>query len=151
MKMFEKLKVGTVYKYPADEEMAHARTVYDRFVACLKDRYGDSYGSDRCHSAPTFAAFLLEDVDYRRLDAFEWDKGALVRTKDGRLGQTTGWDIIGFSRPHWGVIVALGSGRTTVEAETITVADVPPEVLEYVKSTLQGKVHDKVDEAFKES
>lgn len=153
MKMFEKLMVGTCYKFPTDEEMDRAEAVYNRFVECLKARYGDYYGRDRAHSAPSLAAFLLEDADYRRLDAFEWDKGVLVRIKkDGRIGMTTGWTPTGAGHSHvyWLVKVALATGEESLDANDIEVASIPPEVLEYVKSTLKDKVHGKVDEAFKE-
>lgn len=148
MKMFEKLKVGTTWKYPTDDEIKRARKVYDRFEACLKDRYGDDYKENREYVP--FEMFLLEDVDLRRLDAFEWEKGVLVRTKDGKIGMTNGWTLVGCNHYRWNVAVLLATGESSLEADEIVKSDIPPEVLEYVKSTLQDRVHGKVDEAFKE-
>ena len=141
MKMFEVLHVGTYNKYATDEELKRAQEVYDRYVGHEREGgHGDKVRS--------FAKFLLEDVDYDRLDSFLWDKGQLVKTLDGKLGMTIGWTRVGFSKPHFAVSVKTANGNVSYTADAITKADVPPEVLEYVKSTLQDKVHDKVDEAF---
>ena len=141
MKMFERLKVGTAYKYATDEELNRAQEVYDRYVEHeRKGGHGDKVRS--------FVRFLLEDDDYDHLESFLWEKGQLVKTSDGKLGMTTGWTRSGFSMPHFAVSVKTANGDVSYLADALTKADVPPEVLEYVKSTLQDKVHDKVDEAF---
>lgn len=142
MKMFEKLHVGMSYKYATDEELKRAQEVYDRYV-------GHEREAGRGDKVRSFAKFLLEDVGYDRLDSFLWEKGQLVKTSDGKLGMTTGWTRIGFSAPTFAVSVKTASGDVSYPADALAKADVPPEVLEYVKSTLQDKVHDKVDEAFK--
>ena len=81
---------------------------------------------------------------------FTTEKDVLVRTKDGKIGKTNGWTIVGFSHPHWNVAVLLATGEAGLEAEEIVKSDIPPEVLEYVTAALKDKVHDKVDEAFTE-
>ena len=141
MRMFEKLHVGTYYKYVTDDELKRAQEVYDRYVEHER-------GEGRSDKIRSFAAFLLEDVDYDQLDSFLWEKGQLVKTSDGKLGMTTGWTRIGFSKSHFAVSVKTADGNVSYLADALTKADVPPDVLEYVKSTLQDKVHDKVDEAF---
>ena len=148
MKMFEKLRVGTYLKRPTYEDLERARKVYYRFEECLKDLYGDGYKKNSEYVP--FEMFLLEDVDLRRLDAFEWDRDVLVRTKDGKIGKTNGWTIVGSTNWRWNVKVLLATGESSLDADRIVKSDVPPEVLEYVKSTLQDKVHSKVDEAFTE-
>lgn len=142
MKMFEKLHVGRANKYATDDELARAQKVYNRYADYEREKGYDKFRS--------FAKFLLEDVDYYQLDSFLWDKGELVKTYDGKIGVTTGWAVVGFSQPHYAVKVDTADGVKTYSADALSEADVPPAVLEYVKSTLQGKVHDKVDEAFKE-
>jgi len=144
MRMFEKLHVGTYTKYVTEGELKHAQEVYDRYV-----RYWDEGGYDK-HSMHSLAEFLLEDVDYVRLDSFIWDKGQLVRTSDGKIGITTGWNWVGCgcSKSHFAVKVKTAAGEESYTADKLEKADVPPEVLEYVKSTIQCKVHSKVDEAF---
>lgn len=142
MKMFEKLHVGTYHRYATEDEMKRAQEVYDRYV-----RYWNENGCDRSRMR-SLAQFLLEDVEHDQLDSFLWDKGQLVKTPDGKLGMTIGWTRIGYSKSHFAVSVKTANGNVSYLADALTKADVPPEVLEYVKSTLQDKVHDKVDEAF---
>lgn len=142
MKMFEVLKIGACYRYVTDDEIKHAQTVYDRYVA-----YWNESGCDKSRMR-SLVQFLLEDIAYDHLDSFLWDKGQLVKTCDGKIGVTTGWSRVGFSAPHFAVSVKTANGTVSYPADGLTKADVPPEVLEYVKSTLQDKVHDKVDEAF---
>lgn len=151
MKVFEKLKVGVNCSYVTDEQLAYAQKVYDRYVGFLKKRYGGNYGTDRLHTAVSLAEFLLQDVSHDRMDSFTMDEGVLVKTRDGAVGLTVGWDIVGFSHPHYEVSVKTSTGVHCFDADSLSKADIPPEVLEYVKSTLQDKVHGKVDEAFKES
>ena len=151
MKMFEKLKVGMAYKYVTDDELDYAKEVYARYVGFLKERYGDRYGSDRERTAMSLAEFLLQDADYVHLDSFMWDKGVLVKTRSGCLGVTAGWDKSGMHSCNYSVSVRTAGGIGSLYPDDLEKAAIPPEVLEYVKSTLQDKVHDKVDEAFKEN
>lgn len=142
MRMFEKLHVGTYRKYVTDDELKRAQEVYGRYV-----RYWDESGCDKSRMR-SLAQFLLEDVEHDQLDSFIWDRGQLVKTPDGKLGMTTGWTRVGFGTSHFAVSVKTSDGVKSYLADGLEKADVPPEVLEYVKSTLQDKVHDKVDEAF---
>lgn len=151
MKMFEKMNVGTTGGYVTDDQLAYAQRVYDRYVGFLKKRYGGSYGADRYHTAVSMAEFLLQDVSHDRMDSFMMDAGVLVKTKGGAIGLTVGWDIVGFSHPHYEISVKTANGVRCYDVDSLEEADIPPEVLEYVKSTLQDKVHGKVDEAFKEN
>lgn len=139
MRMFEKLKVGTSFKYVTEDELKYANEVYSRYVG---------YANERRYKVRTLVEFLLENVERDQLDSFIWDKGQLVKTSDGKLGVTTGWTRIGFGTSHYAVSVKTADGVKSYLADGLEKADVPPEVLEYVKSTLQDKVHDKVDEAF---
>ena len=151
MKVYEKLNVGTTCGYVTDDQLAYAQKVYDRYVGFLKERYGGSYGTDRYHTAVSMAEFLLQDVCHDRVDSFMMDAGVLVKTQGGAIGLTVGWSIVGFSHPHYEVMVKTSTGVHCCDVDSLEEADIPPEVLEYVKSTLQDKVHGKVDEAFKEN
>lgn len=148
MKMFEKLKVGAAYRKVTDDELAYAQKVYDRYVGFLKDRYGPSYGTVKDQTAVSLAEFLLQDVDYCRLDSFTMGAGVLVKTEDGAIGITVGWTVVGFNSPRYAVLVKTAAGTGFHDVDDLEEASIPPEVLEYVKSTLQDEVHDKVDEAF---
>ena len=150
MKMFEKLNMGVSYSYVTEDQLAYAQKVYDRYFRFLKKRYGGDYGTDRNHTAVSLVEFLLQDVNYYRLDSFTMDEGVLVKTHDGAIGLTVGWDIVGFSSPHYAVSVKTATGVHNYDVDGLEKAAIPPEVLEYVKSTLQDKVHGKVDEAFEE-
>ena len=120
--------------------------VYNRYA-----EYWNECGADK-KIMRSLTQFLLEDTDYERLDSFLWDKGQLVNTPGGKIGVTTGWCWgNGLRSSHYFVKVDTADGVKFYTADTLSKADVPPAVLEYVKSTLQGKVHDKVDEAFKEN
>ena len=142
MKIYEKLGIGTGRCITKDE-MNRAEAIYERYREFRESRHDDNPMS--------LAEFLLQDVDYDHLDCFTWPKGELVKTKDGALGMTTGWSVVGFSAGmHYTVAVKTAKGELSYEADDLQKADVPPEVLEYVKFTLQDKVHGKVDEAFKE-
>jgi hypothetical protein len=125
--------------------------VYGRYVGFLKEYYGNGYGSDREHTAMSLTEFLLQDVDYLHLDSFMWDKGVLVKMRSGCLGITAGWDKAGMMSSNYVVRVRAAGGVGSCYFDDLEKAAVPPEVLEYVKSTLQDKVHGKVDEAFKEA
>ena len=142
MKIYEKLGIGAG-RYVTKDEMNRAEAVYGRYHEFRESRQD--------YSPISLAEFLLQDVDYDHLDCFTWPKGELVKTKDGAIGVTTGWSVVGFSSPHFAVSVKTARGELCYDADDLQKADVPPEVLEYVKSTLQDKVHGKVDEAFKES
>lgn len=106
------------------------------------------------HTPMSMVEFLLQDVDYECCDCFVWPKGELVKTNDGAIGVTMGWDKIpktGRSSTIFAVVVKTAKGVCYYQPDELQKADIPPEVLEYVKSTFQDKVHGKVDEAFKES
>ena len=150
MKVFEKLGVGVGYSYVPAGHLAYAQKVYDRYVGFLKKRYGDRHGTDGNPTAVSLVEFLLQDVSYYRMDSFAMDAGVLVKTQDGAIGLTVGWDIAGCGDPHYAVSVKTSTGVHCFDVDSLVKADIPPEVLEYVKSTLQDKVHGKVDEAFKE-
>ena len=150
MKVFEKLGVGVGYSYVPADQLAYAQKVYDRYVGFLKKRYGDRHGTDGNPTAVSLVEFLLQDVSYYRMDSFAMDEGVLVKTSSGAVGLTVGWDIVGFSHPHYEVAVKTSTGVHCYDVDSLAKADIPPEVLDYVKSTLQDKVHGKVDEAFEE-
>lgn len=151
MKMFERMGVGAALKYMTNDELAEAKKVYGRYVDFLKGLYGDEYGIDSGHTAMSPAKFLLQDVDYEHLDSFMWDKGVLVKTQSGLLGVTVGWYAARASHPTYAVRVRTANGVINSLSEDLKKADIPPEALDYVKSTLQNQVHNKVDEAFKEN
>lgn len=151
MKVFEKMKVGVRYCYVTDEELAYAREVHGRYVSFLKELYGGKYGSDRKNTAVSLAEFLLQEVDYHHLDSFMWDKGVLVKTKSGLIGLTVGWTPITPGSDDFAVRVKTSRGVAYAFHGDLEKADIPPEVLDYVKSTLQNQVRNKVDEAFKEN
>ena len=150
MKMFEKMNVGVQYGYVTDDQLAYAQKVYDRYVGFLKECYGERYGKDKDHTAVSLVEFLLQDTSYNRLDSFIMDKGVLVKTGKGAIGLTLGWAIDGCRSQHYTVSVKTANGVHSYDVDTLEKDNIPPEVLEYVKSTLQDKVHGKVDEAFKE-
>lgn len=150
MKVYEKLKVGTTHDHVTDNQLAYAQEVYDRYVGFLKKRYGDDYGINESRTAVSLVGFLLQNVSYKRMDSFMMDTGVLVKTQDGAIGLTVGWGIVGLNHPHYAVLVKTAAGVSSYDVDGLEKANIPPEVLEYVKSTLYGKVHDKVDEAFKE-
>ena len=141
MKMHERLMNMSGYSYLPEGYEQKALAVYNRYVDFVTERYD-------APNPMSFVAFLFEDVEYKRLDAFEWPKGVLVKTKRGNIGVTTGWDIIGMNSTTFAVKVRTAEGEVCYTADGITRAEISPEVLEYVKSTLQVKLHDKVDEAF---
>ena len=148
MRMFEKLHVGTMSSgYVTRDELDHAKVIYDRYVGFMKEHYGSLYGSGPDTTAVSLAEFLLQDEDFVHIDSFMMDKDVLVKTDTGKIGVTVGWKVGtgGFS-----VLVKTASGVAPYHYESLEIAEIPPEVLEYVKSTLQGRVHGKVDEAFDE-
>ena len=144
MKMYEYLGVARNNSCPTDDEMKCAHHVYQNYVAQYRKSCGDG-------SKPpmTFARFLLTDTGYDGYDAFTWDEGILVKAKAaGTLGLTCGWTRVGFSSSHYEVSVRTARGVLCYKPDEIEPADIPPEVLEYVKSTLKPAVQAKVDEAF---
>ena len=151
MKMFEKMKIGTRVRHVTDSELADAKKVYGRYVDFLKELYGDEYGIEDAHTDMSLAEFLLQDIDYNYLDSFMWDKGVLVKTKSGLIGLTVGWTQINPGYNKFAVRVKTSRGVAYYLNDDREKAEVPPEVLDYAKSTLQDKVHGKIDEAFKEN
>lgn len=136
-KMYQFLGTARSCAYPSKEDMEYARHVYENYV----ERQGEN--------AVSFAEFLLTDVGYKRYDSFAWDKGILVKTPDGQIGMTCGWwSLCGLNSSHFEVTVRVASGEKCYTADQLVKADIPPEVLEYVKSTLKPVVQAKVDEAF---
>lgn len=135
-KMYQLLGVARNSRHPSKEELERARHVYGNYV----ERRGED--------AVSFVEFLLTDVGYERYDSFTWDKGILVKAPDGRIGMTCGWSLVGFSASHFEVTLRMAGGEVCYTADQLVKADIPPEVLEYVKSTLKPVVQAKVDEAF---
>ena len=151
MKIFEKMKVGTGYGHVTDAELACAKEVHGRYISFLMELYGGEYGSDREHTPLSLTEFLLQDTGYQHLDSFMWDKGVLVKTKTDRLGLTVGWTPIAPASRVFAVNVQTARGVDYFFPDSLEKAEIPPEVLDYVKSTLHVRVHVKVDEAFKEN
>ena len=97
----------------------------------------------------TFVQFLLTRAVETGFNSFFWPKDTLVRcNKTGAIGIVTGWSDLGFSAPRVGLDIRTAHGEKGLFPEEVTRAEIPPEVLEYVASTLKDKVHGKVDEAF---
>lgn len=151
MKMFEKMRVGTTFGNVTKDELASAEKVYSRYVNFMKKLYGDEYGVDGAHTALSLAEFLLQDVNWSNLASFMWEKNVPVKTKSGRFGITAGWSMPGVGIIDFRVNVKTTNGVEHFRPSELEKADIPPEVLDYVKSTLQNQVHNKVDEAFKEN
>ena len=142
MKMYEKLGVGAG-KYVTEEDEKTAKHVYANFEA-YKREHGD------VESLVPLWKFLLLDVEYMRHDAFTWDRGLLVNTPDGKVGMTSGWDKIGMCSSAYAVAVDTAAGTLHYSADKLSKAEIPPGVLEYVKSTLKPVVQAKVNEASNE-
>ena len=143
MKIYEKLEIGTGRPYVTKDDMNKAEAAYGHYLEFCRSEHNDN--------PMTLVEFLLQDVDYDHLDCFMWPKGELVKTKDGTLGMTTGWTTVGCSEIYFKVTVKTTKGVGYYNADDLHKADIPPEVLEYVKATVQNKVHCKVDEPFKEA
>ena len=60
MKMFEVLKIGACYRYVTDDEIKHAQTVYDRYVA-----YWNESGCDKSRMR-SLVQFLLYKYPVRK-------------------------------------------------------------------------------------
>lgn len=142
-KLVHELMPGlTSYKSPSDETMEAVGVWYSRYLEYMKAHH-------EALIPLSLAQFLLTKVEDSGFDAFMWAKDTLVRVKDSNMiGIVTGWDDIGFSNPTVAVEVRTAKGEGGQSPANLEVAQIPPEVLEYVASTLKGRVHDKVEEAF---
>ena len=140
--VYELITGITSYTSPGDGHMKEAESLYKRYL-----EYMGIYrkGVERL----SFPQFLLTKIGPTGFDSFVWPKDALVKVKaTGKIGLVTGWCLIGVMSPRTAVSVRLAGGETSLHADQIEKAEVPPEVLEYVAGTLKDKVHGKVDEAF---
>ena len=144
--VYELVNGLTSHPIPPEDRMEAAEVLYQRYLAYMHNRYGDD-----AKPLP-FARFLLSDAKATGLDSFVWDVGVLVKVKDGKwtgtIGLTTGYTLVGVNTSYIRVCVRISAGEMTFSANEIERADIPPEVLDYVKSTLRDQVHTKVDEAF---
>ena len=131
------------YVAPGDELMKKAEVLYSRYIEYM-----------RCHRGAaeprsSLAQFLLTKIEPTGFDSFTWPKGTLVKVKsNGLIGMVSDWRLVGCSSSHVEVAVQTAKGDSCYRPDQIEKADIPPEVLEYVASTLKTKVHGKVDEAF---
>lgn len=141
--VYELIDGITSHVSPGSGHMKDAETLYSRYLEDMKER---------CPGVQplTLAAFLLTKIESSGFDSFVWEKGTLVRVKaTGKLGQVTGWcfaGIVPYRRIE--VTVRTADGDGSFRSGQIEKAEVPPEILEYVASTLKDRVHGKVDEAF---
>ena len=132
----------TSYKSPSDEAMETAGVWYSRYLEYMQANHS-------ARKPLSLAQFLLTKVEDSGFDAFAWAKDTLVRLKhSGAIGLVTGWCDVGFSNPKANVQVTTANGESGQPPGNLEVAQIPPEVLEYVASTLKGRVHEKVEEAF---
>ena len=140
--VYELITGITSYTSPGDGHMKEAETLYKRYL-----EYMGIYrkGVERL----SFPQFLLSKIEPTGFDSFVWPKDTLVKVKaTGKIGLVTGWCLIGVTNYRTAVSVRLAGGETSLNADQIEKAEVPPEVLEYVAGTLKDKVHGKVDDAF---
>jgi hypothetical protein len=131
---------------PPEDRMEAANVLYQRYLTYMQNRH-------RADAKPlSFAQFLLSDAKATGFDSFLWDVGMLVKVKAGKqagsIGLTVGYTLVGCNTSYIKVCVRTSAGEMTFSMDEIEKADIPPEVLEYVKSTLRDQVHTKVDEAF---
>lgn len=140
--VFDLIAGMTSYTSPGDGHMKEAEKLYRRYIEHMeKYRKG-------VHPL-TFAQFLLTKIELTGFDSFVWAKDTLVKVKaTGKIGLVIGWSLAGFTSYYTMVSVRTASGEGSFRSDQIEKAEVPPEVLEYVASTLRTKVHGKVDEAF---
>lgn len=136
----------TGHPIPPEDRMEAAKIPYRRYLAYMRGRYG-------VDAKPlSFARFLLSDAKTTGLDSFLWDAGVLVKVKAGRLagsiGLTSGYAPVGRNPSYIRVCVRTSAGEETFCVDEIEEAAIPPEVLDYARSTLKDRVHTKVDEAF---
>lgn len=144
--VYELVNGLTSHPIPPENHMEAAKVLHQRYLAYMHNHYGDD-------AKPiSLARFLLSDAKATGLDSFLWDVGVLVKVKDGKwtgsIGLTTGYTLVGCNSTHIEVCVRTSAGVKTFRAHEIEEAEIPPEVLDYVKSTLKDQVHTKVDEAF---
>jgi hypothetical protein len=144
--VYELVNGLTSHPIPPEDRMEAAEVLYQRYLAYLHNCYGDDVKS------LSFARFLLSDAKATGLDSFLWDVGVLVKVKAGKqagsIGLTVGYTLVGCNTSYIRVCVRTSAGEMTFSMDEIEKADIPPEVLDYVKSTLKDRVHTKVDEAF---
>ena len=154
MRMFEKLGIARSYGYLTSDEEEAAKKVYKRYTDWYESYHGNTL------NMKSILQFLFEDTNHLAVDVFLWEKGKLVKTNGGRIGLTVGWTEIGVCGKDFRVCVKTSSGEGTFKFDEIELADVPPEVVEYVKGeviglvekqvdeNLRNRIHEKVDEAF---
>lgn len=140
--VFELIDGLTNYVSPGDQFMEKAEVLYNRYLEYTETK--------RKSVKPiTLAQFLLTKIEPTGFDSFTWPKDTLVKVKaTGKIGLVIGWSLAGFTSYYTMVSVRTASGEGSFRSDQIEKAEVPPEVLEYVASTLRTKVHGKVDEAF---
>lgn len=131
---------------PPEDRMEAAKVLYQRYLTYMRNRY-------RADAKPIpFERFLLSDAKATGFDSFLWEVGVLVKVKSGEwtgsIGLTSGYTLVGCNASYIRICVRTSAGDKTFSADEIEKAEIPPEVLEYVKSTLRDQVHTKVDEAF---
>ena len=140
--LYEYVNGLTNHPIPPQDSMEAANRIYQRYVEFMNNRYEKP-------EMLTFARFLLSRAKATGFDSFLWSEGTLVKVKaGGAIGLVTGYTTVGVYAPHIAVCVRTSKGTSSFGATEIEKADIPPEVLDYVKSTLRDQVHTKVDEAF---
>lgn len=140
--VYEYVNGLTGYPIPSEDSMKAASVIYERYQKFMHHRYGEP-------GELTFARFLLSKVKGTGFDSFLWKEGTLVKVKSsGAIGLVVGYTIVGVYDPVIAVCVSTSKGTSHFGASDIEKADIPLEVLKYVKSTLKDQVHTKVDEAF---
>jgi len=148
--VYELITGITSYTSPGDGHMKEAEILYKRYLGYM---WIYRKGVERL----SFPQFLLTKIEPTGFDSFIWTKDTLVKVKEtGKIGLVTGWCPVGITNYRTAVSVrtASGEGRNahgtwaSFRSDQIEKAEVTPEVLEYVASTLRTKVHGKVDEAF---
>lgn len=140
--VFEYVNGLAGYTIPQEAGMKTANVIYDRYQKFMCSRYEKP-------EILTFARFLLSNAKVTGFDSFLWEEGTLVKVKSsGALGLVVGYTIVGVCSTSFAVSVRTSKGLSSCFSSEIVKAEIPPEVLEYVKSTLKDQVHTKVDEAF---
>ncbi len=154
MRMFEKLGIARSYGFLTDDEEEAAKKVYKRYTDWYKSYHGNTL------NMKSILQFLFEDTNHLAVDVFLWEKGKLVKTREGKIGLTVGWTEVGLGCHDFRVCVQTSGGEGVFKSDEIELADVPPEVIEYVKGEVVGliekradeelrnRIHEKVDEAF---
>lgn len=154
MRMFERLGIVSGYEFLTDERERLAKNIYDKYVDWYKEYHHSSNGMK------SFAQFLFMDLGCEAFDVFLWNRGVLVKTNDGKIGLTTGWTEASVTNHDLRVVVKTSNGACALKADEIHTAEVPYELIDYVKSEIMGllekqvdeglrnRIHEKVDEAF---